>query len=76
MIKTTFDTVLRLNKKRKDDKNNTKHGFKVAYLIYASLSLSKQVRPICSPLILFLSSSLLGSEGYMERGGPVRQTLA
>lgn len=52
------------------------NGFTVAYLIYASLSLSKQVRPICSPLILFLSSSAVGSEGYMERGGPVRQTLA
>lgn len=45
------------------------------YLIYASLSLSRQVRPSWSPLILFLSSSAVGSEGYMERGGPVRQTL-
>lgn len=50
-------------------------GLTVAYLIYASLSLSKQVRPICSPLILFLSSSAAGSEGYMERGGPAKHYL-
>lgn len=45
-------------------------------LMYGSLSLSKHVRLICSPLILFLSSSVVGSEGYMERCGPVRQITA
>lgn len=49
--------------------------FTVAYLMYVSLSLSKQVSPICSPVILFLSSSVVGSEEYMERGGPVRQAF-
>lgn len=47
----------------------------VFYLIYASLSLSRQVIPICSSLILFLSSSE-GSEGYMVRGGPARKSIS
>lgn len=47
----------------------------ISYLINVSLCLSRQVRPICSPLSLFLSSSLVGSDGYIERVGPSRKSL-
>lgn len=42
------------------------------YLIYASRSLSMHRWPMCSILVLFLSSSPGKSEGYMERGVPAK----
>lgn len=46
--------------------------WRVIHLIYVSRSLPGHRWPMCSTLVLFLSSAPGESDGYMERGVPTK----